>query len=82
VFHYFLLRVIVLVEKKFKISFEGKRKKKTECLVNRIFSLFVVLFSHEYIGQDEEEEKLVPKGVLYKIKTIGLVSILLIQLVF
>jgi len=70
------------VEKNLKYHLEEKEKKKTECLVNRIFSLFVVLFSHEYIGQDEEEEKLVPKGVLYKIKTIGLVSILLIQLVF
>jgi hypothetical protein len=75
VFLYFLLRIFVLVEKKFKISFGGK---KTECLVNEIFSLVVVLFSHEYIREDEEEEKLVPIGVLYKIKTIGLVSILFI----
>jgi hypothetical protein len=64
------------------IKYHLEEKEKTECLVNRIFSLVVVLFSHEYIREDEEEEKLVPIGVLYKIKTIGLVSILLIQLVF
>ncbi len=39
----------------------------------------VVLFSQQDVGEDEEEKKLVPIGILYKIKTIRLVPILQIQ---